>query len=333
MEGVIMRDFIYTPVKDIDGAIGALQHPNARFIAGGTCLVDLMKLEVEVAEEIVDVNRLPLADIHETSTGSLYIGAMARNSTVARHPVVLEQYPLLSQALLSGASAQLRNMATVGGNLMQRTRCTYFRNTKEACNKRTPGMGCAAATGFHRMHAILGTSERCFAAHPSDMSVALNALDAVIEVRGPRSTRRIPIGDFHTLPGETPHIETVLERDELITSVELPRLSGQYRSRYRKIRDRQSYEFALVSVAAMLSMSGTTITDARVAFGGVATKPWRSKEIERILTGAAAGKETFRAAAEASVAGASPHPGNRFKVELLKRTLLRTLSELTGVSQ
>jgi xanthine dehydrogenase YagS FAD-binding subunit len=327
-----MRDFAYTPVRDVDHAIVASERPNIRFIAGGTCLVDLMKLDVEDPEEIVDINRVPLADISETADGGLKIGALARNSTVARHPLVFERYPILAEALLSGASAQLRNMATVGGNLMQRTRCTYFRDVHQACNKRTPGSGCGAADGFHRMHAILGTSEQCFATHPSDMSVALMVLDAVIEVQGPKGFRELPIGEFHTLPGETPHLETVLQCDELITAVALPPVSAEYKSRYRKIRDRESYEFALASVAAMIAMSGATIASARLAFGGVATKPWRASEAERVITGARASVDTFRAAAEASVAGAVPRRDNRFKVELLKRTIIRCLSELTGVT-
>jgi xanthine dehydrogenase YagS FAD-binding subunit len=327
-----MHDFAYIPVRDIDHAIAASGRPNTRFIAGGTCLVDLMKLDVEEPQEIVDINRLPLTAISETADGGLEIGALARNSTVARHPLVVERYPILAEALLSGASAQLRNMATVGGNLMQRTRCTYFRDVHQACNKRTPGNGCGAADGFHRMHAILGISEQCFATHPSDMSVALMVLDAVIEVRGPKGVRKLPIGEFHTLPGETPHIETLLQRDELITAVALPALSGAYKSRYRKIRDRESYEFALASVAAMIAMSGATIASARLAFGGVATKPWRATEAERVITGSRASIDTFRAAAEASVTGAVPRRDNRFKVELLKRTIIRCLSELTGVT-
>ena len=328
-----MRDFAYTPATGIDGAITAGQRENALFIAGGTCLVDLMKLGVEAPEELVDIHRLPLAGIQEMADGGLQIGAMTRNSAVAYHPLVLARYPILSEALLSGASAQLRNMATVGGNLMQRTRCTYFRNIHDACNKRAPGAGCAAATGFHRMHAILGTSEQCFATHPSDMSVALNVLDAIVEVQGPNGPRRIPISEFHTLPGSTPHIETALKADELITSVELPVVSGAFKSRYNKVRDRESYEFALVSVAGMIAMSGKTIANVRLAFGGVATKPWRAVDAERVLTGAPANIDVFRAAAAASVAGAVPRPGNRFKVELLKRTLIRTLTQLTGVSQ
>jgi xanthine dehydrogenase YagS FAD-binding subunit len=327
-----MRDFQYAVPKDLQAAIGIhSQERDAQFIAGGTGLIDLMKLEVENPAKLVDVNRLPLAEIVE-GDGVLRIGAMVRNSTLAYHPLVRERYPLLSEAILAGASAQLRNMATVGGNLMQRTRCTYFRDINEACNKRSPGAGCAAADGFHRMHAILGASEQCFATHPSDMSVALLCLDAVVEVQG-AATRRIPIEEFHLVPGETPHIETVLANDEIITAVELPRRGYGRVSRYQKVRDRASYEFALVSVAASLQLSGNTIVDSRIAFGGVATKPWRARGVEKVLNGSRATTETYRNAAAAAVEGAVPRRHNRFKVELLKRTLIRTLSELTGVEQ
>ena len=329
-----MREFDYSVPRDVAGAIDTVsRQAGALFIAGGTGLVDLMKLEVQNPTTLVDVNRLPLSEIRETAEGALRIGAMARNSAVAYHPLVRERYPMLSQAVLAGASAQLRNMATVGGNLMQRTRCTYFRDIHEACNKRAPDAGCAAADGFHRMHAILGTSEHCIATHPSDMCVALLCLDTVVEVQGREATRRVPLEHFHVLPGDTPHIETVLRHDELITAIEIPRPSGNRASAYRKIRDRASYEFALVSVAASLATDGKTITDARVAFGGVATKPWRAHSVEKVLNGAAQGMETWRAAAEASVAGAVPRRHNRFKVELLKRTLIRTLAELTGVER
>ena len=328
-----MRDFQYAIPGDVSNAIGLVsQEREAMFIAGGTGLVDLMKLEVQNPSKLVDVNRLPLADISETGNGALRIGAMARNSTVAYHPLVGERYPLLSEAILSGASAQLRNMATVGGNLMQRTRCTYFRDIHEACNKRSPGAGCAAADGFHRMHAILGTSEHCIATHPSDMCVALLCLDAVVEAQG-SGLRRIPLEDFHVLPGDTPHIENVLAHDEIITAVELPRPAGKRACRYRKVRDRSSYEFALVSVAAALEISGDRIIDARVAFGGVATKPWRAYGVEKALNGARANAETYRVAADAAVEGAVPRRHNRFKLELLKRTLTRTLAELTGVER
>ena len=260
---------------------------------------------------------------------ALRIDAMVRNSAVAFHPAIRERYPILSEAILSGASPQLRNMATVGGNLMQRTRCTYFRDPRWACNKRSPGSGCSALEGYHRGHAILGTSEHCFATHPSDMSVALVALDAVVEVEGPRGTRRIPIEDFHRLPGDTPHIETSLEPDELIVAVELPKPAAAWRGQYLKVRDRASYEFALVSVAALLEVADGRIRAARIAFGGVGTKPWRGVAVEKALIGANAGPDAFRAAAERAVEGASPRRDNRFKVELLQRALVRALDEVS----
>jgi len=329
-----MRDFQYVIPGDVQGAVRIVSNErDAQFIAGGTGLVDLMKLEVQTPAKLVDVNRLPLAEIRETESGGLRVGAMVRNSTLAHHALVRSRYPLLSEAIMSGASAQLRNMATVGGNLMQRTRCTYFRDIQEACNKRSPGAGCAAADGYHRMHAVLGTSQHCFATHASDMCVALLCLDAVVEVTG-AAVRRIPLEEFHLLPGNTPHLETVLRRDEIVTAVEVgPPLSGNRVSRYRKVRDRASYEFALVSVAASLDVSGATIRDARIAFGGVATKPWRAHSVEKILNGARADFQAYRTAAEAAVEGAIARRDNRFKIELLKRTLIRTLMELTGVEQ
>ena len=328
-----MQDFSYSSAQDLETAISTSASANSRFIAGGTNLVDLMKLDVEMPAELIDINKLPLGTIEETVGGGLRIGAMARNSTVAHHALIVERYPILSEALLSGASAQLRNMATVGGNLMQRTRCTYFRDVHQPCNKRVPGSGCAAMDGLNRMHAILGTSDQCIATHPSDMSVALTLLDATIEVRSNSAIRQIPISEFHALPGNTPHIETVLGKDELITAVELPVVSSAYESRYRKVRDRESYEFALVSVAAMVTMAGATIGSIRLAFGGVATKPWRALEAEKVLTGVRPGAQIFRAAADAELKNAAPRRDNRFKVELLKRTLVRTLAELTGVTQ
>ena len=328
-----MQDFNYSAAPDVAAAISAAAHGKSRLIAGGTNLVDLMKLDVETPDDVIDINRLPFAAIEETVDGGVRIGAMARNSTVAQHPLIVERYPILSEALLSGASAQLRNMATVGGNLMQRTRCTYFRDIHQACNKRTLASGCGAADGFHRMHAILGTSEHCFATHPSDMSVALTVLDAMIEVRGNAGVRQIPISEFYALPGDTPHIENVLGKDEIITAVDLPALSGAYQSRYRKVRDRESYEFALVSVAAMLALAGNNVATIRLGFGGVATKPWRATEAEQMLTGARPGLDVFRAAADVSLKDAMPRRDNRFKVELLKRTLVRTLAELSGVTQ
>jgi len=327
-----MQNFQYASSTVVDDAIAAVAaNPDARFVAGGTTLVDLMKLDVETPTQLVDINRLPLSAITETQNGSVRIGAMARNSAVAWHPLIRERYPLLAEALLSGASGQLRNMATVGGNLMQRTRCTYFRDTNWGCNKRVPGSGCSALDGFHRTHAIFGASDACFATNPSDMCVALVALEAIVHTSNSSGRRSIPVSEFHLLPGNTPHLETVLQHGELITEVELPKPTANWRSRYSKIRDRASYEFALVSVAALLDLSGSTIRNARIAFGGVATKPWRSTAVEAALMRAPASRETFRAAGEAAVEGASPRRDNRFKVELLKRTLVRTLEELAGV--
>jgi xanthine dehydrogenase YagS FAD-binding subunit len=328
-----VNEFQYAAAKSVADAIDSVSSvPQSRFIAGGTGMVDLMKLDVETPQQLIDVHRLPLADLHETDSRGLRIGAMMRNSAVAYHPLVQGRYPLLADALLAGASAQLRNMATVGGNLMQRTRCTYFRDVHAACNKRSPGSGCGAIEGFNRMHAVLGTSDSCIATHPSDMSVALACLDATIEVEGPGGQRTIPFADFHKLPKDTPHIETALASDELITAVILGRPMSNAKSLYCKVRDRASYEFALVSVAAVVELSGDTIANARIAFGGVATKPWRSTAAENALQGAPASESTFRKAAAAAVEGAVPRRHNGFKIELLKRTFVRTLTELTGVT-
>ncbi len=325
-----MQPFSFAAPQSVSDAVAAAAgNAQARFVAGGTTLLDLMKLDVETPSELLDIHRLPLAEITELPEGGVRIGAMVSNSALAYHPLIQERYPLLSQAVLSGASAQLRNMATVGGNLMQRTRCTYFRDLSWACNKRNPGSGCAAKDGHHRSHAIFGTSEHCFATHPSDMCVALAALDATVAIEGRDGPRRVPFGDFHTLPGDTPHIETVLRQGELIAAVELPQpLPGK--AAYLKVRDRESYEFALVSVAAVLDLSGATIRGARIAFGGVATKPWRAYDVEEWLAGKAAGRDLFQRSAELAVAGAAPSQENRFKVELVKRALIRTLEDLTG---
>jgi xanthine dehydrogenase YagS FAD-binding subunit len=301
--------------------------PDARFLAGGTNLIDLMKYGVEAPSRIVDINQLPLARIEETSDGGLRIGALARNSDMAAHPLVRSRYPLLSEALLAGASAQLRNAATAGGNLMQRTRCYYFYDIAfTQCNKRKPGSGCAALDGFNRIHAILGASDQCIATNPSDMNVALAALDALIRVEGPGSVRVIPIGEFHRLPGNTPQIDTNLKPGELITSIHLPPVTGNPRSHYLKVRDRNSYAFALVSVAAWMKIDGGNITDARIALGGVAHKPWRVPEAENLLKGKPPGEAAYRAAADAIVQGARTYPNNAFKVELAKRSVVRALT-------
>ena len=262
--------------------------------------------------------------------GGVRIGALARNSDTANHPLIRQRYPLVSQAILAGASPQLRNMATNGGNLLQRTRCYYFTDTTQACNKREPGSGCAAIEGFNRIHAILGASQACIATHPSDLCVALAALDAVVRVQGPKGERTMPFLEFHRLPGDTPQIETNLQPGELITAIELPASNFAARSHYLKVRDRASYAFALVSVAAALEMDGDTIRSARVALGGVAHKPWRSTEAERVLTGAKANEQTFKAAAEAAVRDAKPQKSNGFKIELSRRTIVRALTTARG---
>ena len=306
-------------------ATTAQQGAEVRFLAGGTTLVDLMKLDVERPARVVDINRLPLDRIEPTPDGGLRIGATARNTDLAHHPTVVRDYAVLSQAILSGASAQLRNMATTAGNLLQRTRCMYFRDTAMPCNKREPGTGCPAIAGANRMLAILGTSEQCIATNPSDMCVAMAALEATVHVQGPKGTRAVPIGDFHLLPGTTPERETVLEPGDLITHVTLPPPEAGSRQRYLKLRDRASYEFALASAAVVLSIADGRVTRARVALGGVGTKPWRSPEAEAALTGQAATDATFRSAAEAALRGARPQSENGFKVELAKRCLVHAL--------
>jgi xanthine dehydrogenase YagS FAD-binding subunit len=327
-----MQPFKYVRVSDEARAIDAVAPPNARFIAGGTLLVDLMKLGVETPAQLVDVNGVPLDKIEKVAEG-LKIGAMSRNSDLANHPIVKASFPVLSEALLSGASPQLRNLATLGGNLMQRPRCAYFRDLAYPdCNKRKPGSGCAAMNGWTRMHAILGTTDKCIAAHPSDMCVALVALDASVFVTGPKGSRTIPIADFHVVPADKPEVETVLGHGEMITHVVVPDTAFAKRSRYVKARDRASYAFALASAAVALDLQGGpggTIKQARVALGGLSTKPWRSKEAEQKLEGQKATADVFRAAAEAALAGAAPRRDNAFKVELGKRTIVRAL-ELAG---
>jgi xanthine dehydrogenase YagS FAD-binding subunit len=322
-----MRLFSYERVSDPRAAIIAVSKAGAKFISGGTNLLDLMKLEVERPAHLVDISRLPLSGIEELPDGGLRIGAQAANSDTAADARVRTRYPVLSQALLAGASGQLRNKASVGGNLLQRTRCPYFYDTAAPCNKRNPGSGCSALGGFNRAHAILGASDACIATHPSDMAVAMAALDARIELLGAgNAVRQVAIGEFHRLPGDTPHIETVLRPGEMITGVVLPP-PPPGRQRYRKVRDRASYAFALVSVAAIVAMERGTVTAARVAFGGVAHRPWRSIEAEAALAGRPATMITFRAAAEAALADAVGRGQNDFKIELAKRTLCRTLAQ------
>ena len=324
-----MRPFAYVSAPDVDAAVRALTEPGARLIGGGTNLVDLMRCDVERPATVVDISSVPLTAIEELPDGGVRIGALVRNSRLAAHQLIRARYPVLCQAILSGASGQLRNMATVGGNLMQRTRCLYFVDGAAACNKREPGSGCDAIDGFHRGTAVLGTSEACIAAHPSDMCVALAALDAVVEVESVRGVRRIPLVELHRLPGDTPDVETDLAADELITAVELPAASIAANSRYRKVRDRASFAFALVSVAAALDVSDGRVTDVRLALGGVATKPWRAYEAERVLRGAPATDESFRRAADAELATAVARPENAFKIELARRAIAATLRQLT----
>jgi xanthine dehydrogenase YagS FAD-binding subunit len=310
-------------------ATTAQQGAEIRFIGGGTTLIDLMKLNVEQPQTLVDINRLPLDKIEALPDGGLTIGAVVRNSDLAYHPLVRKNYAVLSEAILSGASAQLRNMATTAGNLLQRTRCMYFRATDMPCNKREPGTGCAAIGGANRSLAILGTSEHCIATNPSDMNVAMAALEATIHVRGTKGERSIPIADFHVLPGKTPQRETVLEPGDLITHVTLPPPAPGSRSLYLKLRDRASYEFALASAAVVVTVVDGKVTRARIALGGVGTKPWRSTEAEGELTGQPATEDVFRKAADAALRGAKPQSENGFKIELAKRCLVHALKLAT----
>jgi len=303
----------------------AQQGADIRFVAGGTTLLDLMKLNVETPAQVIDINRLPLDKIEVTSDGGLKIGATVRNSDLAHHPTVERDYSVLSQAILAGASAQLRNMATTAGNLLQRTRCMYFRDTAMPCNKREPQTGCPAITGANRMLAILGTSEHCIATNPSDMCVAMVALEATIHVQGTHGVRAIPIGDFHLLPGSTPHRETVLEPGDLVSHVTLPPPVPESRQVYLKLRDRVSYEFALASAAVVLRVTDGKVTHARLALGGVGTKPWRTPEAEAALVGQAVNHASFRNAAEAALRNAKPQSENGFKIELAKRCLTHAL--------
>ena len=301
--------------------------PDAKFVAGGTNLVDLMKMEVERPAKLIDVTRLPLDKVEEIAGGGLRIGALVRNSDLAYHPVVERRYPMLSSALLAGASQQLRNMASVGGNLLQRTRCAYFYDIATPCNKRKSGAGCSAMGGLNRMNAILGTSEACIAVHPSDMCVALAVLEAKVHVSGPRGEREIPFADFHRLPGDTPQRETNLGAGELITSVELPAHGFDTHYTYLKIRDRLSYAFALVSVAVGLEFNDGTIREARFALGGVAHKPWRRAEAEAALRGKPASETAFAAAADLALRNAQGFGHNDFKIGLARRTIIRALSQ------
>jgi xanthine dehydrogenase YagS FAD-binding subunit len=305
------------------------QGADIRFIAGGTTLIDLMKLNVEQPQSVIDINRLALDKIEPLPDGGLTIGATVRNSDLAHHPLVKKNYPVLSEAILSGATTQIRNMATTAGNLLQRTRCMYFRDTAMPCNKREPGSGCGAIDGANRNLAILGISEHCIATNPSDMCVAMAALEAVIHVHGPKGERDIPIADFHLLPGNTPQRETVLEPGDLITHVTLPPPAPGSRALYLKLRDRASYEFALASAAVVITSANAKITRARIALGGVGTKPWRSTEAEHELTNQPATEIVFRKAADAALRNAKPQSQNAFKIELAKRCLVHALKLVT----
>ena len=327
-----MKPFRYQRAADVAGAVAAVAaSPSAAFLAGGTNLVDLMKLGVSAPELLVDVSHLPLKQIERLPGGGLHIGAAVRNSDVAADPEVRRHFPTLAQALVAGASGQLRNMATVGGNLLQRTRCLYFGDVTKPCNKREPGSGCPARRGDHRNLAILGGSEACIATNPSDMAVALAALDAVVQVEAPGGPRTIALTDLYRLPGDEAHRETTLSHGSLITAVEIPPLGFGHRSAYRKVRDRASYAFAVVSVAAALDVVGGTVRDVRLALGAVAPVPWRARAAEAALRGQPATVDSFARAADAELAGAVPLPDNGFKVPLARNVIVRTLAALAGV--
>lgn len=323
-----MRPFTYTRANSAEDAIKAYaQSPETCFLAGGTNLIDLMKMGTERPAHLIDINRLSLAEIEEHQ-GGVRIGAMVTNTDAANHELIRTRYPVLSEAILAGASPQLRNKATMGGNLLQRTRCYYFYDPSfRECNKRVPGSGCAAKSGYNRIHAILGASDECIATHPSDMAVALTALNAVVQVRGPKGERSIPMTEFHRLPGNTPQIDTNLHPGELITAIDLPPISYATRSTYLKVRDRNSYAFALVSVAAIVDLDDSgVVRHAHIALGGVAHKPWRATKAERHLAGKKPDEQTLRAAAEAELANAKAYHDNGFKVELARRSIVRAVT-------
>lgn len=326
-----MNNFSYVKAADVASAVREISMDRtAKFIAGGTNLIDLMKENVARPTRLIDITHLPLNKIEDTEGGGLRLGALVTNADTAYNEQVEKRYPLLSKAILAGASAQLRNMATNGGNLLQRTRCYYFYDVATPCNKREPGTGCSAIDGFNRMHAILGASEKCIATHPSDMCVALLALDAVVRVQGQKGKRAIPIAEFHRLPGDSPQTDTNLQPDEIITAIDLPAKGFADHYMYLKVRDRQSYAFALVSVAAGLEMDGDEIAEARLALGGVAHKPWRNKDAEAMLNGQRATTKNFQKVAEAMMSGAKGYGYNTFKIELGKRAIVRALKQAVG---
>ncbi|MCA6109561.1 FAD binding domain-containing protein [Bradyrhizobium cenepequi] len=323
-----MIPFQYTKANDVTDAVRLIAaNGGAKFIAGGTNLLDLMKDNVERPTTLIDISRLPLTSVEETASGGLRIGALVPNADLAWHPLIEKRYPLLASAIMAGASQQLRNMASTGGNLLQRTRCAYFYDTATPCNKRQPGSGCSALNGVSRGHAILGASASCIATHPSDMCVALAALDATVHVTGPTGARVIPFADFHRLPGDTPHVDTNLGPDEIITAIEVPAKGFAANHSYLKIRDRMSYAFALVSVAAALELKDGTIQEARLALGGVAHKPWRDVAAEGALRGRPAEEASFARAADLLLRDARPQAHNGFKVDLARRAIIRTLSQ------
>jgi xanthine dehydrogenase YagS FAD-binding subunit len=328
-----MINFQYARANDVADAVRRIAaDPKAKFIAGGTNLVDLMKEDVERPSRLIDITRLPLKGVEETNDGGLRIGALVPNSDLAYHPLIAERYPMLGSALLAGASAQLRNMASTGGNLLQRTRCYYFYDTATPCNKREPGSGCSAITGLNRMHGILGTSESCIATHPSDMCVALAALDAKVHVAGPAGERSIAMADFHRLPGTTPQRDTNLQADEIVTAVELPARGFAKNYTYLKIRDRLSYAFALVSVAAAMELDGDTIKEPRLALGGVAHKPWRDPNAEAALRGKTANRAAFAQAADIILRDAKGYAHNAFKIDLARRVIVRALTQAANAT-
>jgi xanthine dehydrogenase YagS FAD-binding subunit len=327
-----MNPFQYSRPSGTEGAIDLLtRYPGAHFLAGGTNLIDLMKMGVSTPDRLVDIGRLPLKGIEKTATG-LRIGALATNSEVADHPGVIENYPLLSLAINAGASPQLRNMATTGGNMMQRTRCPYFFDLTMPCNKRKPGSGCAALTGYNRMHAVFGASEHCIAVNPSDMNVALTALEAKVHIRGPKGDRTIHFTDFHRLPGDHPEIDNTLRKGELIMAVDLPQPAFKDHVYYLKIRDRSSFAFALVSVAVALQMDGGTIKEARLVMGGVAHKPWRLQTAEAFLKGKAASEDNFQQAAQLAMQGARAYQYNQYKLKLAPNAIRQALAKASGMA-
>jgi xanthine dehydrogenase YagS FAD-binding subunit len=328
-----MRPLSYSRATSVDSAVASVSaDPESAFLAGGTTEVDLLRQNVRRPRRLVDINPLPLAQIEDLPGGGLRIGALARMSDVAETAGVMERFPMISESLVLGASPQLRHMASMGGNLLQAVRCGYFRDAISPCNKRDPGSGCAALEGINRGHAILGTSDHCIATHPSDVAVALVALDAVVHTQGPSAKRAIPIDDFFLLPGDTPQREHPLEHGELVVAIEVPPTPGARRSSYLKVRDRESYEFALVSVASAIRVDDGVIAEVRLALGGVATKPWRARRAERALLGGPVGRDSFAVAAREELAQARPRGMNAFKVELAQRAIVRALETTTGLA-